>query len=97
MYFKDIIGQEFAKKYLTNSINKDKVSHAYLFEGMNGVGKKTLAKEFAKILIKELCKVIREEKKEPVLFVQVKNESAKRAYRQVGFTYQSDYTICYYK
>ena len=52
MYFKDIIGQEFAKKYLTNSINKDKVSHAYLFEGMNGVGKKTLAKEFAKTLIK---------------------------------------------
>ena len=52
MYFKDIIGQEFAKKYLTNSINKDKVSHAYLFEGMNGVGKNTLAKEFAKILIK---------------------------------------------
>lgn len=52
MYFKDIIGQEFAKKYLTNSINKDKVSHAYLFEGMNGVGKNTLAKEFAKTLIK---------------------------------------------
>ena len=52
MYFKDIIGQEFAKKYLTNSINKNKVSHAYLFEGMNGVGKKTLAKEFAKTLIK---------------------------------------------
>ena len=52
MYFKDIIGQEFAKKYLTNSINKNKVSHAYLFEGMNGVGKNTLAKEFAKILIK---------------------------------------------
>ena len=52
MYFKDIIGQEFAKKYLTNSINKEKVSHAYLFEGMNGVGKKTLAKEFAKTLIK---------------------------------------------
>ena len=52
MYFKDIIGQEFAKKYLTNSINKNKVSHAYLFEGMNGVGKNTLAKEFAKTLIK---------------------------------------------
>ena len=59
MYFKDIIGQEFAKKYLTNSINKDKVSHAYLFEGMNGVGKKTLAKEFAKTIgVENISKVI---------------------------------------
>ncbi|MGL4796625.1 MAG: ATP-binding protein [Paraclostridium sp.] len=52
MYFKDIIGQEFAKKYLSNSINKNKVSHAYLFEGMSGIGKNSLAKEFAKTLIK---------------------------------------------
>lgn len=52
MYFKNIIGQEFAKKYLSNSINKNKISHAYLFEGMNGVGKNSLAKELAKTLLK---------------------------------------------
>ncbi|GAA0700169.1 DNA polymerase III subunit delta' C-terminal domain-containing protein [Paraclostridium ghonii] len=52
MYFENIIGQSFAKKYLSNSINKDKINHAYLFEGINGVGKNTFAKEFAKYLLK---------------------------------------------
>ena len=40
MYFDNIIGQDFAKKYLTNSINKDKINHAYMFEGIDGIGKK---------------------------------------------------------
>ena len=52
MYFENIIGQSFAKKYLSNSITKDKINHAYLFEGINGVGKSTLAQEFAKFLLK---------------------------------------------
>ncbi|MGL4912038.1 MAG: ATP-binding protein [Romboutsia sp.] len=51
MYFGNIIGQEFAKKYLTNSIINNKVSHAYMFEGMDGIGKKKLAQELAKILL----------------------------------------------
>lgn len=37
MYFNNIIGQSFAKKYIMNSINKDKINHAYLFEGIDGV------------------------------------------------------------
>ncbi|CEN74477.1 DNA polymerase III subunit delta' [[Clostridium] sordellii] len=52
MYFNNIIGQSFAKKYIMNSINKDKINHAYLFEGIDGVGKTTFAKEFAKHLLK---------------------------------------------
>lgn len=51
MYFKNIIGQDFAKKYLTNSINNDKVNHAYMFEGIEGIGKKKLAEELSRILI----------------------------------------------
>lgn len=51
MYFENIIGQEFAKKYLTNSINHKKLSHAYMFEGMDGVGKKKISQELAKILL----------------------------------------------
>ena len=53
MYFKNIMGQSFAKKYLSNSIKKDKINHAYLFEGIDGVGKTTFTKEFAKILLKK--------------------------------------------
>lgn len=52
MYFEKIIGQSFAKKYIANSINKNKINHAYLFEGIDGVGKNTFAKQFAKYLLK---------------------------------------------
>ncbi|QJA09909.1 DNA polymerase III subunit delta' [Romboutsia sp. CE17] len=51
MYFNNIIGQEFAKKYIGNSIKNDKVNHAYMFEGIDGIGKNLFAKEFGKILI----------------------------------------------
>ena len=51
MYFEDIIGQEFAKKYLTNSINNNKIRHAYMFEGIEGIGKKKLTEELAKLLL----------------------------------------------
>lgn len=51
MYFNNIIGQEFAKKYITNSIKNDKVNHAYMFEGIDGIGKNLFAKEFGKLLI----------------------------------------------
>lgn len=51
MYFENIKGQQFAKKYLTNSIKNNMVSHAYMFEGAEGIGKNTMAKELAKILL----------------------------------------------
>lgn len=51
MYFEDIIGQEFAKRYLTNSIKNNKISHAYMFEGIEGIGKKKLTEELAKLLL----------------------------------------------
>lgn len=51
MYFNNIIGQEFAKKYITNSIKNDKLNHAYMFEGIDGIGKKLFSKEFGKLLI----------------------------------------------
>lgn len=51
MYFEGIIGQEFAKKYISNSINNNKISHAYMFEGIDGIGKKKFAEELSKILL----------------------------------------------
>lgn len=51
MYFENIIGQEFAKKYLTNSIRKNKINHAYMFEGIEGIGKKKFTEELSKILL----------------------------------------------
>ena len=51
MYFEKIRGQRFAKKYLSNSIKSNMISHAYMFEGPSGVGKNTIARELATTLL----------------------------------------------
>ncbi|PKM93239.1 MAG: DNA polymerase III subunit delta' [Firmicutes bacterium HGW-Firmicutes-1] len=48
--FNDIVGHEEIIKHIRNSIKMDKVSHAYMFEGEEGIGKKLLASIFAKTL-----------------------------------------------
>lgn len=50
MSFDDIIGQKNAKQMLQNGLRNDKVSHAYLFVGPQGSGRKELALTFAKAL-----------------------------------------------
>ncbi len=50
MFFKDIIGLEFQKKTLIRAVQDKRISHAYLFSGPDGVGKRVMAVEFAKIL-----------------------------------------------
>lgn len=48
--FKKIIAQDRAKKIISEQIKNNKIPHAYIFMGENGIGKKTTAVEFAKIL-----------------------------------------------
>jgi DNA polymerase-3 subunit delta' len=50
MPFSDIYGQERQKAVLKSAMERGRVSHAYLFHGMKGVGKKTTAGIFAKAL-----------------------------------------------
>ncbi|MBR6688634.1 MAG: DNA polymerase III subunit delta' [Clostridia bacterium] len=49
--FEKIIGHNESKKILENDIVNGKVSHAYLFSGIEGIGKRELALEFAKELL----------------------------------------------
>lgn len=49
--FEDIIGHEDVKKKITEDIDMDKISHAYLFTGIDGIGKKMFAIDFAKRLL----------------------------------------------
>ena len=46
--FEDLIGQELAVKTILNSIKENKVPNAYLFTGIRGVGKTTIARIVAK-------------------------------------------------
>ncbi len=48
--FKDLIGQENIVKALSNAINLNKISHAYLLCGPRGTGKTTTARIIAKSL-----------------------------------------------
>ena len=48
--FSDIAGHELIKKSLKESMSTGKVSHAYIFSGKKGSGKKMMANAFAKAL-----------------------------------------------
>ena len=49
--FEDVIGQDHITKILKNSISQNKVSHAYLFSGPEGVGRKKTANIFIKSIL----------------------------------------------
>lgn len=46
----EVVGQDHIKKSLSNAINLNKISHAYLFTGPRGTGKTSIARILAKSL-----------------------------------------------
>ena len=60
--FDDLIGQEVVAETITNAIKADKIPNAYLFTGIRGIGKTTIARIVAKALncsngIENKCKI----------------------------------------
>ena len=53
MAFKGIIGHERQKAFLASLMETGRVPHAFLFSGMDGVGKRSVAKELVKYLFCE--------------------------------------------
>ena len=49
--FNNILGNENIKELLTNAVKNNKTSHSYMFVGTEGIGKKMIAKEFAKMIL----------------------------------------------
>ena len=63
MKFEEIIGNEIAKEELENFLKQEKIVHSYLFLGIEGIGKKEIAKEFARKILcmdsaKEECQCL---------------------------------------
>ncbi len=50
MSFNDIYGQDKQIAILKNAMERGRVPHAYLFHGIKGIGKRTIAKVFAKAM-----------------------------------------------
>ncbi|MFQ5895736.1 MAG: DNA polymerase III subunit gamma/tau [Nitrospinota bacterium] len=48
--FEELVGQEHVSRTLQNALARGRVAHAYLFSGMRGVGKTTVARLLAKAL-----------------------------------------------
>ena len=48
--FQDVVGQDHVIRTLVNSIASGRVAHAFLFCGVRGVGKTTVARILAKAL-----------------------------------------------
>ena len=48
--FEEVVGQEVVSQTLRNAIRSDRLAHAFLFAGMRGVGKTTMARILAKCL-----------------------------------------------
>lgn len=49
--FQNILGNNKIKELLQEAVKNNKVSHSYLFIGNSGIGKKLIAKEFAKAIL----------------------------------------------
>ena len=49
--FANILGNEKIKESLQNSVKSGRISHSYLFIGIDGIGKKMIANEFAKMIL----------------------------------------------
>ncbi len=51
MRFSDVVGQEELKKQLINMVQNNRLSHALMFHGLEGFGKKALALAFAQYIV----------------------------------------------
>jgi len=51
--FDNILGHSLPKKILETAVKTQKISHGYIFYGIDGIGKFALAREFAKVLVCE--------------------------------------------
>lgn len=82
---------ELVAKVGSNAIGKNfvQLGGVYTEENFRGRG-------MAQCLVDKISRQVASDGKKPVLFVRVKNDSAKKAYRKVGYVYQNDYLILYY-
>ena len=80
--FENIVGHDRQKEILSKSIESGNISHAYLFFGNSGIGKKQVALEFAKYILKtdnlenhpDFKLVSKMEDKKDILVEQIRKE-----------------------
>lgn len=86
--FESVLGHESEKKILEQDILNDKVSHAYMFYGKDGIGKKKLAIEFAKHILNtdkldtcvDFTCIEKQEDKKDILVEQIRDKIVNDVY-----------------
>ncbi len=86
--FENIVGHDKQKDILSKSIENGNISHSYLFFGDSGIGKKQVALEFAKKILKtdnlenhpDFRIISRKEDKKDILVEQVRKELVDEIY-----------------
>lgn len=80
--FESVIGHEDKKIYFENLIKKHNISHCYIFNGNDGIGKLTFAKEIAKNILNtdnlDTCIdykfITKQEEKKDIVVEQIRKE-----------------------
>lgn len=75
MPFESIVGHAAAIERLRSLVSRGRVAHAYLFAGPSGVGKRLVAREFARSLSADLLVVAKPEDKHEIPIEQVREIS----------------------
>ena len=55
--FDEVIGQEYIKEILTNQVESGNIGKAYLYTGVSGIGKTTIARIFAQLIDAEVIEI----------------------------------------
>lgn len=86
--FEQILGHKNIICNLENDINSNTISHSYVFYGRNGIGKKLVAFEFAKLLLNtsnlkscaDFKYITKDEEKQSILVEQIREEIIEDVY-----------------
>lgn len=98
---KILYGHDKEKSLLTTIINKSTYSHAYAFEGKDGIGKLLIAKEFAKAILKtdnletspDYVFVDKKEDKKDILVEQIRENIIEKIYMKPAVNDKKVYII----
>lgn len=107
--FTDVYGQDTITRILKNQIKTDRIGHAYLFSGIRGTGKTTIAKVFAKAVncenpqdgnpcgVCKICKALNDNSTMDIIEIDAASNRGVDEIRDLKETISYPPTVAHYK